>query len=134
MLHALAAIDDRLAAALLHEFLEGKLEALLAAVGADGGLVVMDVGEGPVEVEGLTPCPCASRLNSCTQFSNPAEVLPQDAAFAASGIPSSNPPATSCHSRFCEAHSVSPNSYRGAIAVTVFNGAQTLESQGITRV
>ncbi|MCY1310355.1 hypothetical protein D9M70_605360 [compost metagenome] len=49
LLHLLAAGNDRLTAALLHELVERQLEALLAAVGADRRLVVGDAGKGAVE-------------------------------------------------------------------------------------
>ena len=48
-LHLLAARNNRLTATLLHELAQRQLEALLPTVGADGRLVVGDVGEGLVQ-------------------------------------------------------------------------------------
>src|SRR5690606_7241555 len=45
LLHGLATGNDRGAATLLHELIERQLEALLAAVGANGRAVVGDTAE-----------------------------------------------------------------------------------------
>ncbi|MDT4836330.1 hypothetical protein FQZ97_700210 [compost metagenome] len=45
LLHRTSALDDRVCAALLHELLEGKLEALLIAVSIDRGLRIFGVGQ-----------------------------------------------------------------------------------------
>jgi hypothetical protein len=49
LLHGLAARNDRLTAALLHELFEGQLEAVLAAIGADSGPVVGNAGESAIK-------------------------------------------------------------------------------------
>ncbi len=45
LLHRTSALDDRVCATLLHELLEGKLEALLIAISIDRGLRIFCIGQ-----------------------------------------------------------------------------------------